>query len=38
MIPIDQVVFYLALAPATCLVALICHFFFWLGFQFFVNN
>ena len=38
MIPIDQVAYYFALAPATCIVALVCYFNFWLGFQFFINN
>jgi len=28
----------MTLIPATILIALILHFFYWLGFQFFINN
>ena len=38
MIPIDSILYYTSLVPATLIVFLIFHFLFWLGFQFFINN
>ncbi len=38
MIPIDTLIYYLSLIPATIIVALVIHLLYWLGFQFFINN
>jgi hypothetical protein len=38
MIPIDNLIYYFTLIPATLIVTLVIHLLYWLGFQFFINN
>lgn len=38
MIPIDSLVYYAALLPASLVLGLCFHLLFWIGLQFFINN